>query len=175
MRDLNLELDLSFHSAPANSLKSFKDPLIHLLLTKVEPWQEILLNWLCIIRNDSTLICPEVVRSSSCISMGLQFTDDRTITKLNSIWRNKEEHTDVLSFPIIDNSTPLQLDNSVELGDIVVSVTTAKRQALEMNHGLEIELRWLVSHGLLHLLGWDHPDQPSLNKMLSFQKDLIQG
>ena len=174
MRDLPLELDLSFHQPPDNTLKSFKDPLIHLLLTNSESWEKVLFHWLSIIRNDHALKCPEVVRSASLISMGLQFTDDTNIAQMNSIWRKKEEHTDVLSFPILDELTPLPATDSVELGDIIVSVTTANRQALAMKHELVIELRWLVSHGLLHLLGWDHPDQRSLDEMLAFQKDLIE-
>ena len=173
MRDLSLELDLSFHAAPDNTLKFFKDPLIHSLLTNSKTWEEVLFNWLSIIRNDDALKCPEIVRNASLISMGLQFTDDTTIAQMNSIWRKKEEHTDVLSFPILDQLTPLPATDYVELGDIIVSVTTANRQALEMKHELVIELRWLVSHGLLHLLGWDHPDQRTLDEMLAFQKDLI--
>ena len=52
-------------------------------------------------------------------------------------------------------------------------LTTAERQAKEMNHGLFFELRWLVSHGFLHLLGWDHPNQRTLDEMLSVQKQLL--
>ena len=68
---------------------------------------------------------------------------------------------------------PLEADLSVELGDIIVSVPTAERQALEQNHSLERELCWLVSHGLLHLLGWDHPDDASLMTMLQCQEQLL--
>ena len=68
---------------------------------------------------------------------------------------------------------PLEADPSVELGDIIVSVPTAERQALEQNHSLERELCWLVSHGLLHLLGWDHPDDASLMTMLQCQEQLL--
>jgi probable rRNA maturation factor len=60
------------------------------------------------------------------------------------------------------------------LGDVVISVDTADRQAQEQGHSLETELAWLATHGLLHLLGWDHPDEESLIGMLNQQKTLLQ-
>jgi probable rRNA maturation factor len=62
---------------------------------------------------------------------------------------------------------------SLELGDIVISVDTAARQAAEHGHNLEQELLFLASHGLLHLLGWDHPDDASLAAMLARQEQLV--
>jgi probable rRNA maturation factor len=61
----------------------------------------------------------------------------------------------------------------LELGDIVISVETAARQAPEHGHSLERELLFLASHGLLHLLGWDHPDEASLAAMLAQQEQLL--
>jgi probable rRNA maturation factor len=61
----------------------------------------------------------------------------------------------------------------VELGDIVISLETALRQAPEHQHSPEQELAWLASHGLLHLLGWDHPDAASLEQMLAQQDNLL--
>lgn len=63
----------------------------------------------------------------------------------------------------------------LELGDIVISLETAARQAAEQGHTLEHELLFLASHGLLHLLGWDHPDEASLTAMLARQEALLQG
>jgi probable rRNA maturation factor len=54
-------------------------------------------------------------------------------------------------------------------------VETAQRQATEQGHGLEIELAWLATHGLLHLLGWDHPDDAQLAAMLAEQRSLLQA
>ncbi len=61
----------------------------------------------------------------------------------------------------------------LELGDIVISLETAARQAPEHGHDLERELLFLASHGLLHLLGWDHPDEASLAAMLERQERLL--
>ena len=62
---------------------------------------------------------------------------------------------------------------ALELGDIVISLDTAARQAPEHGHSLEQELLFLASHGLLHLLGWDHPDDASLAAMLARQERLL--
>lgn len=61
----------------------------------------------------------------------------------------------------------------LELGDIVISVETAARQASDHGHDLARELLFLASHGLLHLLGWDHPDEDSLALMLARQEALL--
>ena len=63
----------------------------------------------------------------------------------------------------------------LELGDIVISLESAARQAAAAGTSLETELLFLASHGLLHLLGWDHPDEASLATMLSRQEALITG
>ncbi len=59
------------------------------------------------------------------------------------------------------------------LGDIVISVPTARLQAKAHGHRLSDELAWLATHGLLHLLGWDHPDKFSLRRMLHQQRQLL--
>jgi len=62
---------------------------------------------------------------------------------------------------------------ALELGDIVISLETAAHQAPEHGHSLEQELLFLASHGLLHLVGWDHPDDASLAAMLARQERLL--
>ena len=95
------------------------------------------------------------------------------IAELNGRWRGLPQATDVLSFAALESEMPLQQATTLELGDIVVSVPTAARQAIEQGHSLERELQWLVSHGLLHLLGWDHPDETTLNAMIACQERLL--
>ena len=142
-------------------------------LTKAEFWEQDLRDWIQFVRSDQSLSCPEVVRLTSTVTMGLQLTDDSTVAALNSAWRCKAETTDVLSFPVLDEKSCMSGYQSVELGDIVVSVNKAQQQAKEYNHSLSHELRWLVSHGLLHLLGWDHPSSEKLNEMLGCQEQLL--
>ncbi len=170
---LKIQLDLAFDGAPEHLVLGNFDSTTRLRLTKAQPWIEDLTMWIHAISSDQTLTCPDVVRTTTLCSMGLQFTDDERITALNTAWRKKPENTDVLSFPAIDETTIVPRDQCVELGDIVVSVPTARRQARVHNHLLAFELRWLVSHGLLHLLGWEHPNQKRLSLMLRCQEQLL--
>ena len=136
-------------------------------------WLQQLERWLSSLCGDSRLDCPSLVRSAEELSLGLRFTDDASIAELNSTWRQKTGPTDVLSFAALDDAGDWMEGPSIELGDIVVSLETARRQAEEQGHSLQRELRWLVSHGLLHLLGWDHPDDASLAAMLALQERLL--
>jgi len=75
---------------------------------------------------------------------------DPEIHALNRHYRAKDKPTDVLSFPLADELQPSLL------GDVVISVETAARQARRRGHALREELQTLLIHGVLHLLGYDH-------------------
>ena len=136
-------------------------------------WDSTMSTWLDHLRGDADLSCPTVVRRAEEISLGLRFTDDTVILELNGTWRQRQESTDVLSFAALEDAPDWLESSSVELGDIVISLDTARRQAQEHQHSLQKELQWLASHGLLHLLGWDHPDEDSLAAMLKCQDRLL--
>lgn len=106
----------------------------------------------------------------------LRLTDDAEIQHLNHQFRDKDQPTDVLAFAAleVDGPTPMAADQPLYLGDLVISVETAQQQAIEQGHPLATELAWLASHGLLHLLGWDHPDPAQLAAMLAQQRSLLQ-
>lgn len=119
------------------------------------------------------------ISPAKAYELSIRFTDDTEIQALNSQYRYKNKPTDVLAFAALEVNSPqlppqIQLSLPVYLGDIVISVDTASRQAREQGHSLETELAWLAAHGLLHLLGWDHPDDESLREMLSQQTTLLQ-
>ncbi len=107
------------------------------------------------------------------------------MAELNESWRSQQGPTDVLAFaaqdeglegapamPKLPAPDPDQ-EEPLELGDIVISLETAARQAEAAGVSLARELRWLASHGLLHLLGWDHPDDARLEAMLRRQDQLL--
>jgi probable rRNA maturation factor len=109
-------------------------------------------------------------------SLGLEITGDDTIAELNQAWRQHSGPTDVLAFAAQEEAPPAPAGAEpdwLELGDIVISLDTARRQAEAAGHGLGEELLFLASHGLLHLLGWDHPDEGSLQAMLARQTALL--
>lgn len=85
------------------------------------------------------------------IEVSLYFTDDEVIKELNKTYRGKDKATDVLSFIFDEPAGPYRL-----LGEIVISVDTARKQAKEIGHSLEEEIKRLVVHGFVHLLGYDH-------------------
>jgi probable rRNA maturation factor len=111
--------------------------------------------------------------------LSLRLTSDGEIQALNAQFRKLDKPTDVLSFAALEVEFPQAADNSTDaaiyLGDIIISVDTAARQAPEHGYSLRKELAWLASHGLLHLLGWDHPDEASLLLMLDRQSSLLRS
>lgn len=94
------------------------------------------------------------------VEVSVTFTDDEDIRKLNRQFRNIDRATDVLSFPLFDYSgeedEPPVDELMGMLGDIVISLETAKRQAEEYGHSFERETAFLCVHSMLHLLGYDH-------------------
>ena len=98
--------------------------------------------------------------------ISLLITDDETIHQLNKEYRQKDRPTDVLSFP---------MEDEVMLGDIVISLDTAKNQAQERDIGLEKEIAFLFIHGLLHLLGYDHETSVEDEKeMFALQEEILK-
>lgn len=87
----------------------------------------------------------------SKVELSIALVSDAQIKRLNKLYRNKDKPTDVLSFPIGE-----KVNGWLILGDIVISVDTARRQAQELGYSLEEELKRLLVHGLVHLLGYDH-------------------
>ena len=110
--------------------------------------------------------------------LNIRLTDDAEIQVLNYEYRDRDRPTDVLAFASLEVDFPqpeeLLQFHLLYLGDIVISVETANRQARERGHSLFWELAWLATHGLLHLLGWDHPDDDRLARMLKQQELLLQ-
>ena len=106
--------------------------------------------------------------------ISLRLTDDREIQEFNRQFRNLDKATDVLSFASLEDDIPMIEElETISLGDIIISLETALKQAELEGHDLKTELAWLTSHGLLHLLGWDHPDDDSLAQMLTQQAVLL--
>jgi probable rRNA maturation factor len=97
-----------------------------------------------------------VVRAANLgeLEVGVVFVNDLEMRALNRAWRKKDEPTDVLSFSSQEGE-PMPGGEDV-LGDLVISVDTARRQARALDHPLDLEIAVLVAHGLCHLGGLDH-------------------
>jgi probable rRNA maturation factor len=136
-----------------------------------DTWENWLHSWLI-------TLYPHIPQANS-YELTLRLTDDLEIQTLNARYRQQDSPTDVLAFAALEVNFPQHLSNftafaPLDLGDIIISVETAVRQAQTQKHSLSVELAHLAAHGLLHLLGWDHPDEESLVKMLLQQETLLK-
>ena len=109
--------------------------------------------------------------------VSITFIDDAGIRELNKQFRLIDRATDVLSFPLFDyegESDEPPVDELVGmLGDVVISLETAKRQAEEYGHSLEEEVAFLTVHSMLHLLGYDHETSAEDEKEMFGRQDEI--
>lgn len=114
--------------------------------------------------------------------LSLLLTGDAEIRDLNASWRGKDAPTDVLSFPQDDLPRPPGVPRT--LGDVVVSVERADRQrargalprlALDGPWSLADEVTFLVLHGVLHLLGYDHIEDADADEMEALESSLLPG
>ncbi|TYQ23263.1 rRNA maturation RNase YbeY [Pseudanabaena sp. UWO310] len=142
----------------------------------MEQWQEWFTIWANYLQSEGAIVDGEY-------EVSLAIADDLTIQQLNLQYRQQDRPTDVLSFAALESAVPeIPIDDYEDFdyieptswGDIIISQTTAIRQAEERGHSLTYELAWLAAHGLLHLLGWDHPDDESLEAMLAQQDTMLQ-
>lgn len=114
--------------------------------------------------------------------VSILLTDDDGIREINKEQRNIDSPTDVLSFPLVDmlkgktvsEEGDFDLDEELlVLGDIVISLETAKRQAVEYGHSFERELAFLTTHGVFHLLGYDHVTEEDEKEMMDKQEAVL--
>mgnify|MGYP001167324523 CR=1 FL=1 len=109
--------------------------------------------------------------------VSISFVDDDAIRELNRRYRQVDQPTDVLSFPMDKAGETVSFpdDNDVVplLGDIVVSIPHAKKQAEEYGHSFEREMGFLITHGFLHLLGHDHDNEENERDMIAKQKEVL--
>lgn len=103
--------------------------------------------------------------------LSIVLTDDTHIQEMNASYRGKDQPTDVLSFGQ-EEGEPFVMPVPI-LGDLVISLETAQRQAQERNHPMAAEMRILLVHGLLHLLGHDHIDAVERQEMAHAEDSLL--
>lgn len=104
-------------------------------------------------------------------SFSIVLIPDDEMHKMNKMYRNIDRSTDVLSFAFEDNEKIVY--NIRQLGEIFVNVKAVKEQALEYGHSEKRELAFLIVHGLLHLLGYDHTLGPKEEKEMFERQELI--
>ena len=107
--------------------------------------------------------------------LGIFITDDENIHRINKEYRDIDEPTDVISFALLEGEDDFVMppDDTVHLGDVVISYPRATEQAKEQEHSVERELAWLVVHGVLHLLGYDHQTDADQQAMQAIENDIL--
>ena len=103
--------------------------------------------------------------------LNIAFVEDDYMTELHIKWMDEPGPTDVLSFPM---DMPESKDDAVTLGDIVIAPSVAARQAAAAGHSAEHEIFILASHGLLHILGYDHADPDEEKVMFALQEKIVK-
>lgn len=103
--------------------------------------------------------------------LSVTFVDDKEMEELHIKWMDEPGTTDVLSFPM---DLPEGKNDAVTLGDIVIDPIVAAQQAATAGHSTNHEIFILASHGLLHILGYDHADKDEEKVMFELQETIVK-
>lgn len=115
------------------------------------------------------------------IEISLSFVSEEEIHQLNRDFRGVDRATDVLSFPLIEDLNDLEAaeeDEDLEpvaLGDVVICLPIAERQAGEYGHSREREIVYLYVHSVLHLLGYDHMEDEDKQEMRAREEEVMKA
>jgi len=104
--------------------------------------------------------------------LNVVFVNDDYIQSLNKQYRDKDEPTDVLSFSYLDTS---DFEDTGLIGEVYISVPTAKKQAGDYKHPLSDELNRLFVHGFLHVFGHDHETEEDYEEMRKVEDEVLKG
>lgn len=162
---INAEFDVSFCSIKEDKrnkkLKCFAKEFLPLILNKLFEIESIKSGF----NYTFNTLCFDVL-----------FCDNEYIRQINKEYRQKDSATDVITFSLfIDDETKFVLDDTINLGEIIISLDTAKSQAQEAGHTIEKEILTLLTHGLLHLLGFDHRTNEEYNFVVQTQNEVLSS
>ena len=115
-------------------------------------------------------------RAKPYLELSITFTNDSAIRELNHRFRQIDKYTDVLSFPMFDSWHEWPIgEQTVAIGDIVLSLERAELQSKEYGHSLMRELGFLTVHSMLHLMGFDHVVPEKEEEMCGLQEEILWG
>lgn len=108
------------------------------------------------------------------IYVSIILTTPSHIRSINKEYRNIDKETDVLSFPMFEKYEIKDISQKEVLGDIVISVSRVKNQAVEFGHSFERELSYMVVHGFYHLMGYDHIEENDKDIMRAKEEEVLR-
>ena len=109
------------------------------------------------------------------VTFDIVFTNNEEIHRINKEYRDKDAPTDVITFAMFADSNEEEryiLDDDINLGEIIISLDKIEVQAKENNIKFKDELFYIISHGILHLLGFDHQNEDDYNFMVEYQNNI---
>ena len=116
----------------------------------------------------------QFIHKDKKISLSTTIVDDKTIHKINKEYRKIDRPTDVISFAYndedSDGETPID-----DMGEIIISIDTAIKQAEFYSHPVEREIAFLFIHGFLHLSGYDHMEEKEAEEMFALQNAILNS
>jgi probable rRNA maturation factor len=120
-------------------------------------------------------IALETKKEYDSFELGVVVTDDDNIHRINKEYRGVDEPTDVISFALLEGEDDFVMppDGTLHLGEVVISYPRAVEQAIEQKHSTDRELAWLVIHGVLHLLGYDHETDADRLAMQTIENEIL--
>ena len=111
----------------------------------------------------------------NCISFDILYCDNEKIYKINKEYRKKDYPADIITFSIFaDSEDKFIFDGEINLGEIIISLDKVNENAKEKNKTFEEELYFLISHGIIHLLGFDHQTNEDYNFIIKAQELALQ-
>lgn len=119
----------------------------------------------------------EQLKLHPMVDLGIIFVNEKPMTDLHIQWMDEPGPTDVLSFPM-DELRPGADDGPLVegvLGDVVICPQVARLQAEAAGHSMMDEVHLLLTHGILHLVGFDHAEPDEEREMFQLQKSLLEG
>ncbi|MBP7072181.1 MAG: rRNA maturation RNase YbeY [Clostridia bacterium] len=132
-------------------------------------------------------VVEEVIAYEQCeeeFEVSISFVNNQEMRSLNKEYRNIGKETDVLSFPLVEfieeelnteDEDAEYIEEEIALGDIVISMEKAVEQSEEYGHSFKRELAFLLVHGMLHLLGYDHDEEASEGEMFDKQEEILKN
>lgn len=116
----------------------------------------------------------KVLRLKKNLSISVAIVGDLAIKKLNHMYRGKDKVTDVLSFGEMDSPVERHFSSPDYLGEVVICHPQAKRQAKKASHSVNREIQVLLTHGVMHLLGYDHEIDAEAEVMEGLEKKILK-
>ena len=110
-----------------------------------------------------------------CISFDILYCDNEKTHQINKEYRNKDYAADIITFAIFaDSEEKFVFDKEINLGEMIISLDKVEANAKEKQSGFEDELYFLISHGIMHLLGFDHQTEEDYNFIMKAQTSALK-